>query len=111
MKNPEHISNELPDEALAIIRESQGLVLNLSAGGSREKFYHVVEVVGYAISRSMDARIAVAALKAAIRNRVPATGCIHHSVRQLDVVQPQGRTPKSGQLHTSMSTGLSHIRE
>jgi putative transposase len=39
------------------------------------------EVVGYAISRSMDARIAVAAVKAAIRNRAPAKGCIHHSDR------------------------------
>src|SRR3984957_20118698 len=39
------------------------------------------KVVGYAISRSMDARIAVAALKAAIRNREPAKGCIHHSDR------------------------------
>ena len=38
-------------------------------------------VVGYAISRSMDARIAVAALKAAIRNRTPPKGCIHHSDR------------------------------
>jgi putative transposase len=40
------------------------------------------KVVGYAISRSMDARIAVAALKAAIRNRAPAKGCIHHSDRE-----------------------------
>lgn len=39
------------------------------------------KVVGYAISRSMDARIAVAALKAAIRNRSPCEGCIHHSDR------------------------------
>ncbi len=39
------------------------------------------KVVGYAISRSMDARIAVAALKAAIRTRVPPRGCIHHSDR------------------------------
>ncbi len=39
------------------------------------------KVVGYAISRSMDARIAVAALKAAIRNRAPPKGCIHHSDR------------------------------
>ena len=39
------------------------------------------KVVGYAISRSMDARIAVAALKAAIRNRAPPMGCIHHSDR------------------------------
>jgi glycosyltransferase involved in cell wall biosynthesis/ubiquinone/menaquinone biosynthesis C-methylase UbiE len=53
IKNPEHISNELPDEALAIIRDTQGLVLNLSAGGSREKFDHVVEVE-YAIFRHTD---------------------------------------------------------
>ena len=39
------------------------------------------KVVGYAISRSMDARIAVAALKAAIRGRNPGKGCIHHSDR------------------------------
>jgi len=39
------------------------------------------KVIGYAISRSMDARIAVAALKAAIRSRNPGKGCIHHSDR------------------------------
>ena len=39
------------------------------------------KVVGYAISRLMDARIAVAALKVAIRSRVPPKGCIHHSDR------------------------------
>ena len=39
------------------------------------------KVVGYAISRSMDARIAVAALKSAIRSRNPGRGCIHHSDR------------------------------
>ena len=39
------------------------------------------KVVGYAISRSMEARIAVAALKAAIRGRNPPKGCIHHSDR------------------------------
>lgn len=39
------------------------------------------KVVGYAISRSMDARIATAALKAAVRNRNPTKGCIHHSDR------------------------------
>ncbi len=38
-------------------------------------------VVGYAISRSIDARLAVAALKAAIRSRRPPEGCIHHSDR------------------------------
>ena len=39
------------------------------------------KVVGYVISRSMEARIAVAALKAAIRGRNPPKGCIHHSDR------------------------------
>jgi putative transposase len=39
------------------------------------------KVVGYAISRSMEARIAVAALKSAIRSRQPPKGCIHHSDR------------------------------
>ena len=38
-------------------------------------------VVGYAISRSIDGRVAVAALKAAIRVRQPPKGCIHHSDR------------------------------
>ncbi len=39
------------------------------------------KVVGYANSRSMDARIAVAALKAAIKARNPGKGCIHHPDR------------------------------
>ena len=43
------------------------------------------KVVGYAISGSMDARIAVAALKAAIRNRTPPKGCIHHSDRGIAI--------------------------
>ena len=38
-------------------------------------------VVGYAISRSIDARLVKAALNAAIRSREPAPGCIHHSDR------------------------------
>jgi len=38
-------------------------------------------VVGYAISRSIDARLAVAALKAAINARDPPRGCVHHSDR------------------------------
>ena len=38
-------------------------------------------VVGYAISRSIDARLAIAALKAAIRARRPPEGCVHHSDR------------------------------
>ncbi len=38
-------------------------------------------VVGYAISRSIDARLAIAALKSAISERDPPKGCIHHSDR------------------------------
>jgi putative transposase len=38
-------------------------------------------VVGYAISRSIDARLTIAALKAAIHVRSPPVGCVHHSDR------------------------------
>ncbi len=38
-------------------------------------------VVGYAISRSIDARLVIAALKAAIKARDPPHGCVHHSDR------------------------------
>ena len=38
-------------------------------------------VVAYAISRSIDARLAVAALKAGISARDPPRGCVHHSDR------------------------------
>jgi putative transposase len=38
-------------------------------------------VIGYAIGRRIDARLALAALKAAIAARAPPPGCIHHSDR------------------------------
>jgi putative transposase len=38
-------------------------------------------VVGYAISRRIGARPALAALRAAIASRQPVPGCIHHSDR------------------------------
>lgn len=38
-------------------------------------------VVGYAIGRRIDARLTLAALKAAIVSRKPSPGCIHHSDR------------------------------
>lgn len=38
-------------------------------------------IVGYALSRRIDARLAVAALKAAIQGRDPPRGCVHHSDR------------------------------
>jgi putative transposase len=39
------------------------------------------KVVGYAISRHIDTPLTLAALKAAVNNRKPAPGCIHHSDR------------------------------
>jgi putative transposase len=38
-------------------------------------------VVGYAIGRHIDARLTLAALRAAIASRAPPPGCIHHSDR------------------------------
>ena len=38
-------------------------------------------VVGYAISRSIDVRLTLAALNAAIERRKPPPGCVHHSDR------------------------------
>jgi putative transposase len=38
-------------------------------------------VVGYGIGRSIDARLTMAALKAAIERRRPMPGCVHHSDR------------------------------
>src|SRR6516165_9334562 len=38
-------------------------------------------VVGYAICRSIDARLTIAALAAAIERRRPPAGCVHHSDR------------------------------
>ena len=38
-------------------------------------------VVGYAVSRFLDVRLTLAALKAAVANRQPAPGLIHHSDR------------------------------
>ena len=37
--------------------------------------------VGYAVGRSIDARLTMAALKAAIDRRQPPPGCVHHSDR------------------------------
>jgi len=38
-------------------------------------------VVGYALSRSLEASLTVAALQAALADRLPSPGCIHHSDR------------------------------
>ena len=57
-----------------VILDELGYLRFAQAGGLRR-------VIGYAISRSIDARVAVAALKAAIRARQPPKGCVHHSDR------------------------------
>ena len=38
-------------------------------------------VVGYAVSRQIDTRLTIAALQAALENRRPPPGCIHHTDR------------------------------
>src|SRR5439155_3419021 len=50
---PEHFSNSLAPQARAIITSTDGLVLNLSAGGSAEWFPNVVEAEA-AIFRNTD---------------------------------------------------------
>ncbi len=39
------------------------------------------KVVGYAIARSIDVRLTLAALQSAVQNRRPPPGCIHHTDR------------------------------
>ena len=38
-------------------------------------------VIGYAVSRQIDTRLTIAALRAALENRRPPPGCIHHTDR------------------------------
>ncbi|WP_196813802.1 DDE-type integrase/transposase/recombinase [Mesorhizobium sp. L2C066B000] len=38
-------------------------------------------IVGYAIGRSIEARLTMAALSAAVERRMPPPGCVHHSDR------------------------------
>ena len=39
----DHLSNSLPESALALIEQTRGKVLHLSAGGSVKRFDHVIE--------------------------------------------------------------------
>jgi SAM-dependent methyltransferase len=39
-----HLSNPLPATALSMIRNTPGPILHLSAGGSTERFEHVIEL-------------------------------------------------------------------
>jgi putative transposase len=84
-----HAGPIYPDLAKDVVPEQPNRVADLTYVAIPGGFVYLAaildawsrKVVGYAISRSLDARIAVAALKAAIRNRAPAKGCIHHSDR------------------------------
>ncbi len=80
----DHASPIFPDLAKAVVpdRPNQLWVADLTYVAIPGGFVYLAaildawsrKVAGYAISRSMDARIAVAALKAAIRSRNPPTG-------------------------------------
>lgn len=59
-------------------------------------------IVGYAISRSIDARLTVAALKVAIERREPQPGCIHHSDRGSRYAETYRKTLEAGKLIGSM---------
>jgi len=50
---PDHLSHPLPPDALELIRNISGLVLNLSAGGTRDRFSNVIEAE-YTIFRHTD---------------------------------------------------------
>ena len=61
-------------------------------------------VIGYALGRQIDTRLALAALRAAIENRQPPRGCIHHSDRGAQyAAEPYRRTLAGHGLIGSMS--------
>jgi hypothetical protein len=61
-------------------------------------------VLGYALGRQIDTRLALAALRAAIENRQPPRGCIHHSDRGAQyAAEPYRRTLAEHGLIGSMS--------
>ena len=69
-------------------------------------------IVGYAIGRSIDARLTLAALRTAFERRRPPTGCIHHSDRGSQYAAGIYRDALSntcalGENHHSPRSGLS----
>jgi transposase InsO family protein len=86
----EDLVRAIDDPVAGEIREDRALVAAVGRGiAIATGFVYLAaildawsrRVVGFVISRSIDARVAVAALKAAIRIRRPPKGCIHHSDR------------------------------
>jgi putative transposase len=85
------ISRSIPDRTreLTIDGPNQLWVADITSVAIIEGFAYVAVIldawsrrtVGYAISRSIDVRLTLAALNAAIEPRRPPPGCVHHSVR------------------------------
>jgi len=70
----DHDSPIFPDRAKSKVLDGFAYVAIVLDAWSRR-------VAGYAIERSVDARLALAALRTAISSRCPAAGCLHHSER------------------------------
>lgn len=76
-------------KGMAPLQRDQLWVADITYVPVREGFAYVAiildawsrRVVGYAISRSIDARLTIAALRAATASRRPPEGCLHHSDR------------------------------
>ena len=74
---------------LAIDGPDQLWVADITYVAIREGFAYVAVIldawsrraIGYAISRSIDVRLTLAALNTAVERRKPPPGCIHHSDR------------------------------
>jgi putative transposase len=87
----DHDEQIFPDRAkdMALDRPDQLWAADLTYVAITAGFVYVAvildgwsrRVVGYAIGRSIDARLTMAALRAAIEERRPSPGCIHHSDR------------------------------
>jgi len=62
------------------------------------------KAVGWALSKNLDTRLTLAALKAAVRDRRPPPGCIHHSDRGVQYASGEYvRTLEESGLRPSMS--------
>ena len=62
-------------------------------------------VVGYAISRSIDVRLTLAALNAAIEDRRPPAGCLHHSDRGSQYAAQAYRQPSTAMASSARWAG------
>jgi len=89
--NSDHDEPIFPDRAKSMVLDgpNQLWVADITYVAVTAGFVYVAvildawsrRVVGYAISRSIDARLTIAALMSAIAARRPPAGCVHHSDR------------------------------